>query len=59
MTISLGELETLLGEAVGAVRSDLVTSSGGSSTTFVDTELQDYFLTDTALPTGWARSRLG
>lgn len=58
MAIPLIDLEAELGEAIGAVRF-LVSSGGGSTTTIVDTGLQDLFLTDTAMPTWWGRITAG
>ncbi len=58
MSISFIEAQRALGEATGSYRL-LTTSAAGTTTTIVDTGLQDLFLTDTSVPTSWVRFRNG
>ena len=56
--ISFIEAQRLLGEATGSYRL-LTTSGAGSTTTVVDTGLQDLYLGDDAIIPGWVRFRGG
>jgi len=58
MSISFIEAQRRLGEETGSYRL-LTTSGAGTDTTIVDTGLQDLFLTDTSVTTGWVRVRNG
>ncbi len=58
MSISFIEAQRRLGEETGSYRL-LTTSGAGTTTTIVDTGLQDLYLSDTSVPTWWVRIRNG
>ena len=58
MAISFIEAQRLLGEATGSYRL-LTTTAAGTTSTIVDTGLQDLFLEDTSIATRWIRIRSG